>query len=115
VQNQYGLTARREDDELVRACAGQGVAFVPFFAVASAASERSAAVEEAVQRVAKAHDASSAQIRLAWTLHQGQHLLAIPGTGDLGHLAQNVAAAALRLTEAEVTRLDTAGTAAIRN
>src|SRR5207249_2555299 len=39
VQNQYGLTARREDDEIVRMCAERGIAFVPFFAVASGTGE----------------------------------------------------------------------------
>lgn len=43
--------------------------------------------------VARAHNATAAQVRLAWTLHQGPHLLAIPGTGNLTHLEQNVAPA----------------------
>ncbi|GAA3553185.1 oxidoreductase [Amycolatopsis ultiminotia] len=100
VQNQYGIAARREDDELVRSCGEQGVAFVPFFAVASGQ------VDERVAEVARRHDASSAQIRLAWTLAQGQHVLAIPGTGDVTHLEQNVAAAALRLTDEDLATLD---------
>ncbi|MER6983408.1 aldo/keto reductase, partial [Streptomyces carpinensis] len=55
--------------------------------------------------VARAHGVSVAQVRLAWTLHQGPHVLAIPGTADPDHLAQNVAAGALRLTEEEMARL----------
>ncbi|MDT8909926.1 aldo/keto reductase [Amycolatopsis sp. PS_44_ISF1] len=101
VQNQYGLTARREDDELVRLCGAHGVAFVPFFAVASGQN----GVEEQVAKVAERHGATSAQIRLAWTLAQGEHVLAIPGTGDVGHLEQNVAAGALRLTEQDLAEL----------
>jgi aryl-alcohol dehydrogenase-like predicted oxidoreductase len=100
VQNQYGLTARREDDELVRLCGEQGVAFVPFFAVASGAEN------ERVDAVAKAHGVTPAQVRLAWTLHQGPHVLAIPGTGDPAHLEQNVAAGALELTEADLAGLN---------
>ncbi len=50
--------------------------------------------------------ASAAQIRLAWTLHQGAHVLAIPGTGDLEHLAQNVAVGTLQLSQDELTALD---------
>jgi pyridoxine 4-dehydrogenase len=42
---------------------------------------------------------------VAWTLHLGPHVLAIPGTGDPEHLTENVAAAALRLTADELTRL----------
>jgi pyridoxine 4-dehydrogenase len=101
VQNQYGLTARREDDEIVRMCAGHGVAFVPFFAVASGTGE-----DARVAEVAKRHDATPAQVRLAWTLHQGPHVLAIPGTGDVAHLEQNVAAAALELTDDDLKTLE---------
>ena len=100
VQNQYGLTARREDDELVRLCAERGIAFVPFFAVASGTAE-----DARVAEVARRHDATPAQVRLAWTLHQGPHVLAIPGTGDVGHLEQNVAAAALELTDEDLKAL----------
>jgi len=100
VQNQYGLSARREDDALVELCAEQGVAFVPFFAVASAAEGN------AVAEVARRHDVTEAQIRLAWTLHRSPNVLAIPGTGDLTHLEQNVAAAALELSEADLVTLD---------
>lgn len=101
VQNQYGLTARREDDEIVRICAERGIAFVPFFAVASGTGE-----DAHVAEVARRHDATPAQVRLAWTLHQGPHVLAIPGTGDVAHLEQNVAAAALRLTDEDLKTLD---------
>jgi aryl-alcohol dehydrogenase-like predicted oxidoreductase len=45
------------------------------------------------------------QARLAWTLHRGPHLLAIPGTGDPAHLAEYIAAAALRLTPEDLPRL----------
>jgi len=59
-----------------------------------------------VLAVARAHDATPAQVRLAWTLAQGPHVLAIPGTGNPDHLAENVAAGALRLTDEELRRLD---------
>ncbi|GAA2332492.1 hypothetical protein GCM10010431_64290 [Streptomyces kunmingensis] len=45
-------------------------------------------------------------MRLAWILRQGPHVLAIPGTGNPAHLDANVAAGALRLTEAELQLLD---------
>jgi aryl-alcohol dehydrogenase-like predicted oxidoreductase len=101
VQNQYGLTARREDDALVRMCAERGIAFVPFFAMASGSAE-----DARVAEVARRHDVTPAQVRLAWTLHQGPNVLAIPGTGDLAHLEQNVAAAALELTEDDLSALE---------
>ncbi len=103
----YGIGVRPEYEEFVRHCGEQGVAFVPFYAIAAAGRETGAtAAEHAdVLAVAESHGASPAQVRIAWTLHQGPHLLAIPGTGDPAHLAANVAAGALRLTPEDLTRL----------
>ncbi|CAL9326597.1 oxidoreductase [Streptomyces sp. SudanB52_2052] len=109
VQNRYALD--RPDpvsDELLRVCGEQGIAFVPFYAVAGDAGEHGAttAHDEELQAVARAHGASPAQIRIAWTLHRGPHVLAIPGTGNPEHLTENVAAGAIRLTGEELQRLD---------
>ena len=60
---------------------------------------------EPVLAVARAHGATPAQVRLAWTLAQGNHVLAIPGTSSLAHLGENVAAGQLRLTEEELVLL----------
>ena len=103
VQNQYGLTTRREDDALIELCAEHGIAFVPFFAIAGGAEQT------VVTEVATAHGVSAAQVRLAWTLHKGPNVLAIPGTGNPAHLEENIAAAGLRLTDDELARLDTIG------
>jgi pyridoxine 4-dehydrogenase len=111
VQNRYALDRPDpQGDELLRLCGEQGIAFVPFYAVAGDAGEQgaTAAHDDAVLAVARAHGASPAQVRIAWTLHQGPHVLAIPGTGNPDHLVENVAVAALRLTEEELARLNTA-------
>ncbi|MCX5340167.1 aldo/keto reductase [Streptomyces atratus] len=107
VQNPYGIGASSEDRALLRLCGELGLAFVPFFAIAGSGREAGPAARdsEAVRAVARAHGVSVAQVRLAWTLHQGPHVLAIPGTGDPDHLAQNMAAGALRLSEEEMTCL----------
>ncbi|MEU2511669.1 aldo/keto reductase [Streptomyces syringium] len=107
VQNPYGIGASNEDRALLRLCGELGLAFVPFFAIAGSGREAGPAAQdsEAVYAVARAHGVSVAQVRLAWTLHQGPHVLAIPGTGDPGHLEQNMAAGALRLSQEEMTRL----------
>jgi aryl-alcohol dehydrogenase-like predicted oxidoreductase len=109
VQNQYGLDSpNAETDELLRTCGEQGVAFVPFFAIAGkgGAQGPSGSDGDEVLAVARAHGATPAQVRLAWTLRQGPHVLAIPGTGSPDHLVENVAAGALRLTDDEMARLD---------
>lgn len=107
VQNSYGLDYRRGHDELVRSCGERGIAFVPFFTLAGDAREQGAGKETnpAVRAVAAAHGVSCPQVRLAWALHQGPHVLVIPGTGSVAHLEQNVAAAALRLTPAQLATL----------
>ncbi|MEV6346579.1 aldo/keto reductase [Actinoplanes sp. NPDC051851] len=46
------------------------------------------------------------RLRLAWTLHRGEHVLAIPGTGDVAHLEQNIAAGALTLRPEDLTEID---------
>ncbi|CAM5667618.1 hypothetical protein SMICM304S_03991 [Streptomyces microflavus] len=94
VQNRYGIGVRPEDDAFVQDCGAQGIAFVPFYSIAAAGGQGGAIVAEPAEvlAVAQAHGVSPAQVRLAWTLHRGPHVLAIPGTGDLGHLAANVAA-----------------------
>ncbi|WP_030509779.1 oxidoreductase [Microbispora rosea] len=107
VQNRYGIGAVRSQ-ELLRTCDEQGIAFVPFFAIAGEGRELGASDtdQEEVRAVARAHDATPAQVRLAWTLQQGPHVLAIPGTGNPDHLTENVTAAALRLTDEDMARLD---------
>jgi pyridoxine 4-dehydrogenase len=111
VQNRFSVDEHSAAvDEFVRACGEQGIAFVPYFAIAGAGREAGAGdgtggTGAALTAVARAHGVTPAQVRLAWTLNLGPHLLAIPGTGDPGHLAENVAAAALRLTADDMARL----------
>ncbi|GAA2938003.1 aldo/keto reductase [Kitasatospora cinereorecta] len=107
VQNRYGIDSPPRHHAFLRRCGEQGVAFVPFWAIAGAGREAGATtvVSEAVLTVARNHDATPAQVRLAWTLHQGPHVLAIPGTGNPDHLEENVAVGALRLTAGELDLL----------
>ncbi|MFD7630866.1 aldo/keto reductase [Streptomyces sp. NPDC059851] len=129
VQNPYGLgfapEQQAEQREIIRLCGEQGVAYVPFYALAgqnreaglrpagtgtdSRTGTTSDTPAAAVSAVAQARGVSPAQVRLAWTLHLGGHVLAIPGTGDPDHLADNVAAGALRLSEEELRLLEPAG------
>ena len=107
VQNRYGIGASPEAHAFVDACGKQGVAFVPFFAIAGQGGGAGATGPEPgeVLAVARAREVTPAQVRLAWTLQRGPHVLAIPGTSDPGHLAENVAAGALRLSPDELARL----------
>jgi aryl-alcohol dehydrogenase-like predicted oxidoreductase len=107
VQNGFSIDVRRPDDDLLGVCGERGVAFVPFFAIAGAGRESGATDEhtDAVRAIAADHGVTPSQIRLAWTLHQGPHVLAIPGTGSVAHLVENVAAGAIRLSDDELARL----------
>ncbi|WP_261957245.1 aldo/keto reductase [Streptomyces nigrescens] len=110
VQNRYGLDAP-DGARMLDECAARGIAFVPFFAIAGDGREAGVvrAEHDEVRAVARTHGASPAQVRLAWTLGQGAHVLAIPGTGNPDHLVDNVAAGALRLTEEDRRILDAIG------
>jgi aryl-alcohol dehydrogenase-like predicted oxidoreductase len=114
VQNRYAVGYRAAGaQDVVDRCAEQGIAFVPFYAIAGQGREGQPATEQstadAVREVAEAHGASPARVRLAWSLAQGPQVLAIPGTGDPAHLEDNIAAASLHLTPDEVARLDALG------
>ena len=105
VQNRLSMDSG-EDLAVLRRCGELGIAFVPFFTV-SGAGRQGAPGEEppAVLEVAAELGATAAQVRLAWTLAQGEHVLVIPGTGSVAHLEENVAAAGLRLTADQIARL----------
>jgi len=107
VQNRYGIGASAAEHALVDACGQQGIAFVPYFTTAGEGGGAGVTGTEnaVVLAVARARGATPAQIRLAWALQRGPHVLVIPGTGDLDHLVANVTAAALRLTGDEMVRL----------
>ncbi len=107
VQNRFGLDERSSAPVLAEASA-RGIAFVPYFALAGAGRERGRTTEERqdVIHLAQAYGVTATQIRLAWTLHQGPNVLAIPGTGDLRHLEENVAAAGIRLSDDDMRMLD---------
>jgi pyridoxine 4-dehydrogenase len=56
--------------------------------------------------VAKQHGVTVAQLSLAWLLHRSPVMLPIPGTSSVAHLEENVAAAGIRLSDAEWTQLE---------
>jgi pyridoxine 4-dehydrogenase len=102
VQNMYSL-ANRSDDPLVAECAEQGVAYVPFFPLGSAFQPFEAA---GVETVAKRHVVSIHRVALAWLLQRSRSILVIPGSGDPAHVADNVAAASLTLTDEDLAELN---------
>src|SRR5712671_5350659 len=59
-----------------------------------------------VREVASTHDASPAQIALAWLLHKGDDIVPIPGTKRRAYLEENIGAAKVSLTSTEMATLD---------
>ncbi|MFZ2044034.1 MAG: oxidoreductase [Trebonia sp.] len=106
VQNRYALD-QREHEPVLLACVERSIAFAPYFSLIGAGAVRTDPPQLA--EVARRLGVTPAQVRLAWTLHHAPNVLAIPGTGDPAHLAENVAAAALRLTPEDLSLLDAIG------
>lgn len=55
--------------------------------------------------LAASKDATVAQLALAWLLAQGEHIVPIPGTRSPQRVEENVGAADLTLTAADLTRI----------
>ena len=100
VQNRYSL-ADRDSESVLDRCERDGLAFIPWFPLAAGNVDR----DGAIRRVAAAHGASEFQVALAWLLARSPAMLPIPGTSSVDHLDENVAAAALRLSDEEVAEL----------
>lgn len=104
VQNRYNLTDRGSEDVL-RYCEEHGIGFIPWFPLAAGDLAKPGGP---VDTIAHAHDATAGQVALAWLLARSPVMLPIPGTGSVGHLEENVAAAELRLTDEDVATLNAA-------
>lgn len=108
VQNRYNL-ADRGHEPVLAACERLGIAFLPWFPLAMG---ELAAPGSSLDAIATAHGATPAQVALAWLLQHSPVTCPIPGTASVGHLAENVAAASLQLTDEQSRSLD--GLAATR-
>lgn len=101
VQNLYNLS-NRQSEEVLEYCTREGIGFIPWFPLAygQLASEGSV-----LDSAAKEHGATPAQLALAWLLHKSPVVLPIPGTSKVSHLEDNMAAAAIKLSDDEVAAL----------
>jgi aryl-alcohol dehydrogenase-like predicted oxidoreductase len=102
VQNDYNV-GRRDSDDVVDACEQAQIAFLAYFPVDAGGLARA---RGPLAHVAKRHAATPAQIALAWLLHRSPAIIPIPGTSSLDHLEQNIAAAKIGLSLAEMGELD---------
>ncbi|HEY6672334.1 MAG TPA: aldo/keto reductase [Solirubrobacterales bacterium] len=104
VQNRFSLIDRSSQDVLDR-CEELGIAFFPWAPIESG---HLAQPGGPVDRIASRHDATPAQVALAWLLAHSPVILPIPGTSSVEHLEQNLGAASLRLSQDELAELESA-------
>jgi pyridoxine 4-dehydrogenase len=104
VQNRYNLEDRDSEDVL-EACEQAGIGFIPWFPLAVG---RLAEPGGALDRIASEHDATPAQIALAWLLARSPVMLPIPGTSSVEHLEENLAAPEIELSADELAEIGNA-------
>jgi aryl-alcohol dehydrogenase-like predicted oxidoreductase len=90
---------------VLEACEEAGIGFIPWFPLATG---RLARPGGPLDRIAREHDATPAQIALAWLLARSPVMLPIPGTSSVEHLEENVAATRIRLSPDEVGAIGSA-------
>jgi aryl-alcohol dehydrogenase-like predicted oxidoreductase len=132
VQSELSLWTREHLATVVPWCREHGVGFIPFsplgrgFLTGSItrasfedvdfraknprftqeAIDRNLAIVDRVRTVGERHGATPAQIAIAWTLAQGEHVIPIPGTRRERYVVENAAAADIRLTAADLAELE---------
>jgi aryl-alcohol dehydrogenase-like predicted oxidoreductase len=107
IQNGYSVIDR-EDEQIVEFARRHEIAYVPFFPLGSALRGGPAqlARDARIVEVADKHEATPAQVALAWLLARYDRMLLIPGTGSLAHLEENVAAIDLELDADDLLALE---------
>jgi aryl-alcohol dehydrogenase-like predicted oxidoreductase len=105
VQNRYNLVDRTSEDVLDY-CEKHNIGFIPWFPLAAGDLAKPGSL---LDTIARKHDAVPSQIALAWVLKRSPVMLPIPGTSKVKHLEENVAAAAIALSDADFAALDKEG------
>jgi pyridoxine 4-dehydrogenase len=103
VQNRYNLLDRASE-QVLNFCADEGLGFIPWAPIGTADLARS----HEIAQVARECGVNPHQIAIAWLLRRAPNMIPIPGTSSVSHLEENVAAAAVHLSDAQFEAL-TAG------
>jgi pyridoxine 4-dehydrogenase len=101
VQNNFHI-ARRGEAAVLEVCAADGIAFSPFFPLGGGMTDIR---NDRLARIAARHGATPRQIALAWLLALSPVTLAIPGTGSIAHLEENMAAGSIALAPEDLAEL----------
>jgi aryl-alcohol dehydrogenase-like predicted oxidoreductase len=101
VQNLYNIADRSAEDVLDYA-EQEGLGFIPWFPIAMGALAQPGGP---LAVIAGQVGATPAQLALAWLLRRSPAMLPIPGTSSVAHLEENVASAAIELTDEQFEAL----------
>lgn len=111
VENMYGHGQRttlklpygesRGGEEVLDLCEKHAIPLIPYFSLINSLPKADSKMAE----MARKHNASEAQINLAWLLHKSPWLLPIPGTSSLAHLRENLASVNIRLSPEDMEYL----------
>jgi len=102
VQNRYNVSDRTWEPVL-EYCKEQNIAFIPWFPISGGQETNG---ETILQSVATKHGATTRQIALSWLLHHADNILLIPGTSNIAHLEENVAAGDIQLSDEDMQKLN---------
>lgn len=107
VQNMYDLVSRKAE-AVLEFCEANGIGFIPWRPIDGGNLEATSAEFKSIM---DKNEASASQIALAWMPRRSPVMLPIPGAGKVSHLEGNVAAAAIRLSDADFATIDKVGKA----
>jgi aryl-alcohol dehydrogenase-like predicted oxidoreductase len=111
VENMYGYGQRttlklpygenRGGEEVLDLCEQHSIPLIPYFSLLNSLPKADTKMAE----MARKHNATEAQLNLAWLLHKSPWMLPIPGTSSLAHLRENLAAVNIRLSPEDMAYL----------
>jgi pyridoxine 4-dehydrogenase len=100
VQNLYNL-GNRQWESVLDYTVQRGMAFIPWYPLASGPDK----LKDKITSIAEKHQATTAQIALAWLAKRASNILLIPGTSSLEHLKENLGAADIELSDEDFAAL----------
>lgn len=107
VQNIYNYVERAYES-VFQECRLHDIAWVPFFPMGSPEAAMRVSEHPAVIEAASVLGATPTQVGLAWLLAHDPRILLVPGTADLAHLEENLAAADIDLDDRTKATLNAA-------
>ncbi len=133
LQTEYSLWTRDPEDELLDLCKELGISFVAYSPLGRGFLsgrfkpeqnfpegdyrkdhprfqrgniEHNFKIVQQLEVIAKEKNCTTAQLALAWVLHQRDYIIPIPGTKRIKYLEENVNAIEIKLSESELKRID---------